>query len=312
MKIIIIGSEGFIGSSCVRHFLRNKANDIVCCDLLDEEFISGSRPEGIDYIRLKGKVTDTSNMFENVFGDAIRYDVCINAAGSADVQRSFVQPDKDFEMNVLLIHRLLEAIRKHQPKCKLVNFSSAAVYGNAKELPISEDSPLEPCSPYGGHKRISELMLSNYSRMFKIGTCSLRVFSAYGPGQKKLLFWDIYQKSKQDSKIRLYGTGDESRDYIYIDDLCSAIEIVISKAEFCGEAINVATGKESRIREVAQNFVRLLPDKHEVVFSSEKRVGDPSRWKADISKLKSMGFSPSYDMDKGLGLYARWLEKEKA
>ena len=101
------------------------------------------------------------------------------------------------------MQKILVAIRDRNSSCKFINFSSAAVYGNPKFLPITENSVCKPLFPYGFHKLQSELLLTEYYNFFGLKTCSLRVFSAYGPLLKKQLFWDLYQKAIQNDTISL-------------------------------------------------------------------------------------------------------------
>lgn len=295
MTILIIGSKGFVGSHCSRFF--NALNYVVVeCDVVD------SQEE--NYYKIDSIQFDFSSLFKQ-YG----FDVCINAAGSANVAYSYEFPEKDFELNVSLVINLLGAIKTNSPNCKFINFSSAAVYGNPKELPIKEDTDLGPLSPYGYHKMLSENLLLEYHRFFKLQTCSLRVFSAYGPGLKKQLFWDVFQKSKTNNNVRLFGTGNESRDFIYISDLVDAVACVINKGSFIGETINVATGTETTIHEAANILAGTLMPHTKIVFSGEVKEGDPINWKADISQLLAFGFVPKYKIEEGLLEYYNWLTK---
>ncbi|HAT66578.1 MAG TPA: dTDP-glucose 4,6-dehydratase, partial [Flavobacteriaceae bacterium] len=144
---------------------------------------------------------------------------------------------------------------------------------------------------------------------YGIPTCSLRIFSAYGPGLQKQLFWDLYQKSIKDSTIKLYGTGAESRDFIYISDLVQAIELAIEKALFKSDTINVANGKEVTIAQVAETFFTNTPS--EFIFGGEERKGDPSNWVADISQLKTMGYKTKVSLEEGIKNYWQWLKENE-
>jgi dTDP-glucose 4,6-dehydratase/UDP-glucose 4-epimerase len=135
----------------------------------------------------------------------------------------------------------------------------------------------------------------------------MRVFSAYGPGLKKQLFWDLYQKTRKRKVIELLGTGDESRDYIFVEDLIRVSEAIVEKSRLKGEVINVATGIETTIREAATTFIKAMDWDGEICFSGSKREGDPENWCADITKIKEMGYSPEFSLDAGLKVYCRWL-----
>ena len=151
----------------------------------------------------------------------------------------------------------MDCIRKNSPASKFINLSSAAVYGNPKVIPIMEDTPLNPISPYGFHKEFAERICNEFSQLFGIKCLSLRIFSVYGPGLKKQILWDINKKIQEskESRIELFGSGEESRDFIYVDDLVNAIQLIANKGDFKGEVYNVANGQEITIKEVATLFV---------------------------------------------------------
>jgi UDP-glucose 4-epimerase len=293
MRLLIIGCKGFIGSNCFKYFSKIGYN-VLGCDTLDivEE----------NYKSFKSIEDDFNKLFVKQ-----KFDVCINAAGSANVSNSFLNPELDFSLNVSLVVNLLNAIKTHNSDCKFLNISSAAVYGNPSSLPIKENSILSPLSPYGYHKMLSEHILLEYHKFFGINTCSLRVFSAYGPGLKKQLFWDLFLKLKSNNKVKLSGTGLESRDFIYIEDLVNAINIIINSQNFKGELINVSSGIETRIIDIVSVFQNHFGTDYIFEFDGNERKGDPKNWLADITKLKNMGFSHSVDIDLGIRKTIDWL-----
>jgi len=297
MKILIIGSKGFIGSHCVDYF-KSKGFEVFQAD------INVSLES--NYYQIETYNSDFSLPFkENQF------DVCINASGSAHVGFSFENPSKDFELNVVNVQKIVVAIRDYNSNCKLINFSSAAVYGNPQFLPITENSICKPLSPYGFHKLQSELLLTEYHSFFGLNTCSLRVFSAYGPRLKKQLFWDLYQKVHQDEVISLFGTGNETRDFIYIDDLLQIIDLVVQNSPFQGSIYNVGSQIETTIAEAAHLFLKEFSPEKKVAFNGKVKVGDPNNWLADMENLKKYGFKPQYDLSLGLKKYAEWLRENE-
>jgi dTDP-glucose 4,6-dehydratase/UDP-glucose 4-epimerase len=163
-------------------------------------------------------------------------------------------------------------------------------------------------SPYGYHKLLSEKLLLEYHRFFGLKTCSLRVFSAYGEGLQKQLFWDLFQKSKKESSIVLFGTGNESRDFIYILDLVSIVELVLIKAPFEGEKYNVANGDETSIRDAAEQLFQALDPALSAQFNNQVKEGDPLNWKADISMISSLGYKRKYSFAEGIKKYSQWLK----
>jgi len=295
MTILVIGSEGFIGSNAVRYFIK-KGDTVHCADIVLKE--------EKNYIVINPEFPDFARLFYNQ-----KYDVCINASGAANVQFSFSHAAMDFTLNVSNVFHMLEAIRQFNPTCKFINFSSASVYGNPQALPVSENAFIDPLSPYACHKFLSEKVCSEFYSYFKIPTISLRVFSTFGPGLKKQLFWDLYTKTKEASKIKLSGTGKESRDFIYITDLINAIDLIIHNVRFSGSVINVANGDEIFINEAARIFYKNFNRNLKYKFSCISKIGYPANWKADISILKSIGYKQDVSFEQGILKYIEWLRE---
>ena len=135
----------------------------------------------------------------------------------------------------------------------------------------------------------------------------MRVFSAYGEGLRKQLFWDIYQKSKQGDNVELFGTGEETRDFIYIKDILLAIDCILSASPFDADIVNVASGVSFSIRDAATLFLETMEIKKDIRFTNIIKQGDPIGWKADISKLRAYGFIPSFDLKDGFLGYKQWI-----
>ncbi len=297
MKVLVIGSLGFIGSHCFKYF--SSQYETWGADVVPGYGLP-------NYFRVDA--TDAS--FDNVFKNT-RFDFCINCSGAANVQESLALPARDYYLNTFNVFKMLDVMRQHDSECKFINLSSAAVYGNPASLPVREDQACQPVSPYGFHKFQADLLCKEYYDLFSVSTCVVRIFSAYGPGLKKQIFWDLYQKSQVKSKISLFGTGRESRDFIYIDDLISAIEKVMFNANFDGSAINVGCGQEIYIEDAVSTFFGQLGWEGEYVFSDEVRAGDPTRWVADISTLSGLGYEPKVTLDNGLKQYIEWIKNTK-
>ena len=295
MKILIVGSKGFIGSHCVDYF--SQEHEVWGCDVV----LDYNTP---NYISIDSVDSDFLGIFEQH-----KYDVCVNCSGAANVPFSLEKPFTDFKLNTLNIFKLLEAIMKHAPKCKFITMSSAAVYGNPEFLPIKECQAIKPVSPYGYHKVMAEMICEEYSRFWNIQTCCLRIFSAYGPGLKKQLFWDLYNKIINDDSPTLWGTGRESRDFIYISDIVKIIELAIRNSSFNGEVVNVANGKQIKISEIAEIVRKVSGTEKTIRFNGAERKGDPINWEADISIINSWGYKPSVDLETGINHYLRWVKE---
>lgn len=299
MKILIIGSSGFIGSHLSDYYSK-KGDDVTGCD------IKPSISKDIKFHLLSSHNQDFSGLF-----DGMPYEICLNASGSASVPFSINNPAEDFRLNVTNVYLLLHNIRKYQPTCRFLTFSSAAVYGEPGLMPITESISCTPLSPYGFHKMLSENICSEFYKLYQISTSSLRVFSAFGPNLRKQLFWDLAKKADESEIVELFGTGNESRDFIYIDDLVSAIDIVMSNAPFMGEAINISGGKEISVRHAAEIFLKYYKPGAVLKFSGIAKIGDPLHWEADISRLKAMGFNPHTAFEEGVRRYCKWLIKNR-
>lgn len=295
MTTLIIGSKGFIGSHLLEYYKTNNI-PVLGCDVVtsyDEEH----------YIQIDATNSNYHSLFEKY-----AVTVCVNCSGAASVPLSLENPLKDFNLNTVNVFKILDAIRIYQPSCKFINLSSAAVYGNPTVLPIKENSPFSPVSPYGFHKMQSEQICKEFYEFYSIQTCTLRIFSAYGEGLKKQLFWDLYQKFLENDTVELFGTGNETRDFIYIDDIVQAINCVINNGIFKGESINVANGEELSIHYISTLFNSEFGLSKNIVFNNKIKVGDPLNWKADVSVLQSLGYKGTVSIEQGIKKYISWVK----
>ncbi len=293
MKLLVLGASGFIGRAAVDYFSAHNA-------VLGVDREHDPLREGI----IAG---DTETVKKLIAAEG--FDVVLNCAGSSDIRTSFVDPENDFALNVSFTQAVLAAIANASPKTRFVNFSSAAVYGNALSLPIHENDRLQPISPYGFHKLLSEQLVREYCELFKVNALSLRIFSAYGVGLRRQLIYDLYQKfCASPVSVSLYGTGNESRDFIEISDIMQALDLLILKAPFAGEAYNLAGGEEIHISKLAEIFAGICGYRGEIQFRGEQIEGYPINWRADINKLRALGFRPRVSLEQGLEHYYQWVK----
>jgi dTDP-glucose 4,6-dehydratase/UDP-glucose 4-epimerase len=297
MKVLIIGSQGFIGSNAFSYFTQ-LGHECWGCGVAED-------PENEYYFQVDRYVPDYNNIFK-----LQKFDVCINASGSPGIGFSIEHPHDDFRMNVNNPYALLNAVRQYNSNCKFINLSSAAVYGNPDALPVKEEDQLHPISPYGYHKMIAEQLVMEFHDVYHLHTCSVRIFSAYGPGIKKQLLWDIYNKalSTQNGYVDLFGKGNETRDFIYITDLLEAIRLIIDYGEFDGETYNLGSATETTIQEVADTFLAIIDAELKTRFNGVQKPGDPLFWKADMSKLQAFGFRATTSITDGLKIYYEWIK----
>lgn len=297
MIILILGSEGFIGSHLVTSLIY-KGFTIIGCDLLEDD-----TKRNYQYFKVSRLIPDWEILFQEH-----EFDFCINASGNGNVPFSVSHPQIDFEANTSNVVRVLDALRKRNPNCKYLHISSAAVYGNPIHLPVKEIDRLAPISPYGFNKLMSEIVCKEFYELYEIPITIIRPFSVYGIGLKKQIFWDLCNKINisKDKTVSLYGTGMESRDFIYIDDLIEIIILLVTKDNFQYNIYNAAVGQETSISWVVEKIRHRLVSK-EIKFSGEIRIGDPRNWCADISKIRSLGFQQKVTITTGIHLYLDWF-----
>ena len=297
-RILIVGSEGFIGSHLVDYFIKKG------CEVMGADLMTNSRHD-IAYQSFK----DNDDGYEKLMNDW-SFDHCVNAAGNGDVNFSVTNPFDDFRANTLMTIKLLEAIRKQSSDCKYLHISSAAVYGNPVKLPVTEQDLIDPISPYGWHKFLAEQSCKEYHQVYGIRCAIIRPFSVYGPGLKKQLLWDVFCRLKtQAGPLELYGSGAETRDFIYIDDLVHAIDIIFSHSDMHANIYNVARGEMTPIADIVPMLLTALGESPEIFFNGNVRKGNPHQWKADIGKLKTLGYQPKTNLTTGINQLAEWMRQ---
>jgi UDP-glucose 4-epimerase len=287
VKVMIIGSNGFIGSHAVKSF----------SERYTVKGFSRNRALGEQNLDNLAKLLREG------------FDVVVNCAGSAHVPTSFTNPWEDFQKNSQFTAWILETLRQASPNTHFINLSSAAVYGNPVKNPIEEGTLIQPLSPYGYHKAIADQICEEYAHMFKIKISVLRVFSAYGPGLRKQLFWDTFNKMKFSSHIKAFGSGQETRDFIYIDDLIQAIDVVLNNQTENFEIYNVGAGKAVCVSDAVNTFAKALGWNGTITYQDKSLAGYPTHWTADISKVKKIGFESQFSLEAGLTNYAKWLRE---
>jgi UDP-glucose 4-epimerase len=242
--------------------------------------------------------------------EAISPDVCIHCAGRASVDLSFADPSGDFDASVAITANLLEALRTRAPTCNLVFASSAAVYGQPPALPVTEDQRLAPMSPYGYHRQLCEALCREYADVYGLPITVARIFSAYGPGLRRQILWDICRRALADREVVLRGTGEETRDFVHGHDVGRALVHLGLKADGRGETVNVASGNETRIRDLAELALEHLGVETTLRFSGQSHAGNPTNWRASIESLQRLGFTPEVPLAAGVAAYATWSRAE--
>ena len=303
-RVLVTGGSGFIGSHLVNK-LAHKDAEVLIVDqylrLLDSRNVTLDIPPAFfceDIFTL-----DWTN-----FLNGKNVDVIFHLAGTANVNYSVENPYPDFELNVIASIRLLEALRRITWQGIFIFPSSAAVYGNPAKFPVCEDDPTVPISPYGVGKLSVERYVAIYSKLFGLKAASIRPFSIYGPGQDKLVIYDLLNKINDNpQEISLFGNGEQVRDFLYIKDLINCMMLIVERGKLNGEAYNLASGNGITILELVRLICSILEVHPKLNFSGSVRPGEPEKWTVDITRMKNLGFIASTDMQTGLITTIEWF-----
>ena len=299
-RVLITGASGFIGNRAGVEFLKH-----------GYEVIGWDRTESSkDFPIVVVDMADENTVLRQL--NSFNPDIIIHCAGAADVGKSVKDPTMDYHGNVTITHNLLFALHKAgMEKTRVVFLSSAGVYGNPISLPITEDMPLNPLSPYAVHKVMCEDLFKYFSKNYGMNVKVARIFSAYGVGLKKQIFWDMHKKAVATGRLDMFGTGNESRDYIHVDDVVRSLYL-LATANSDQVVFNVANGEEITIREATELFAEafgVLRDN--IAFNGVVREGDPLNWRADISRIQELGYQKTVDMRTGLEEYVKWAKGQE-
>lgn len=314
-RVIITGGNGFIGKHLVKKFLSCKLNSLA--------LISNSANFGDKYLSNRKFVQDMPLKFYSAdirdrrgISDIFlreKADTCIHLAAKISVPDSIKNPDETMEINVNGSLNVLEACYKSQVN-NFVFASSAAVYGDTKELPISENCILKPLSPYGESKMLAEQHVFRYSKLKKIqNTIALRIFNVYGLGQvsESDVVTKFARRLSKGLPPIIYGDGKHTRDFISVDDVADAIILSVRAMEDhnnenyksnSNPVFNIGTGTSTSIKELAQKMISISGLKLDPIYEKENhdnRVILHSY--ANITQAKNtLHFIPKKDIERGL------------
>ena len=307
-KYLITGGAGFIGSTLANYL--SKENSVIVIDDLsmgkEENLIKSSKLQFIN-----GSVTDSELMNDILSNNT--FDYVFHLAAIASVADSVERPVETHQVNFESVLMLLELIRKYQKGLKrLVFSSSAAVYGDEPTLPKKEESVIRPLTPYAVDKFAAEQYVLDYNHLYGVKTSAVRFFNVYGPNQNRespysgviSILVDRYKKIQkgEDTQFILFGEGSQSRDFVFIEDVVQALLLVAKKEESLGKQFNVGTGIATTLNGLIEIIDRTLGFKLPLEHEAE-RDGDIKESVADISRLKSLGFTPSFSVREGMKKY---------
>jgi len=293
MRVLITGGAGFIGSH-VTELLCDEGAKVIVVDDLSFGFKK--------FIDKRAKFVKASIGNEKLMTMLLRgVDVVIHFAASSIIKFSYEEPLEYFENNMVNGVKLLEAMRKAGAK-KIINSSTAAVYGEPTKVPIKEEDPKTPISPYGASKLAFENALIAYYHSFGTESMSLRYFNAYGPRDEQKpesRAVPIWVKAALNGKpLPLYWKGNQVRDYVYVDDIAQAHLDVMNKSGV--NFYNIGSGSGVVMRDLLTTLEKVVGKKLKTVDKGERR-GDPQKLFADISKIKKeVGWKPKVSLEEGM------------
>jgi UDP-glucose 4-epimerase len=306
-RILVTGGAGFIGSHLVKA-LCALGSKVTVLDNLSTGDLSNLEHCGTETELVQGDLLKVPLAH---FLERGQFSMIFHLAANAYVPPSVERPRFDFETNLVATFRLLEAVREASPDTALVFTSSAAVYGDPGDIIISEETPLSPISPYGASKLAAEQYVSVFSKIYGLRFASARLFSVYGPRQRKQIVYDFMRKLAANTReLVVLGDGTETRDLVYVEDVVEALLCICVRARLEGECYNVATGIGHTTLEVADFVASAFNAQPTIRLTERIRPGDPRFWVADISKIRSLGFTPSRDLRFGIAETARWFKAE--
>jgi UDP-glucose 4-epimerase len=304
-QVLVTGGAGFIGSHLVDLLVAAGAQ-VTIVDL----FTSG-RPENLADVaeRVTIHEADIREIDWQPLLSATSYDVIFHMAANAYVPPSVENPAFDYETNFASTFRLLDALRKMSWPGALIFASSAAVYGNASRIPIREDDPTVPVSPYGVGKLAAERYLVVFSKLYGLRAAALRLFSGYGPRQRKQVVYDLIEKiTRNPDELFIHGDGTQVRDLVYVTDIARAAMLVAARGDLTGAVYNVGTGADCTIHHMAETLCQILGAQPRFVYSGSVRPGDPEKLSVDISRLVELGYQPQMSLEDGLRETVRWYQ----
>lgn len=314
MKALVTGGAGFIGSNFIRYILNNDTNkDLEVLNLDALKYGSNTANlndfEGNDrYSFVKGDISDYSQVSE-LIKDA---DAVINFAAETHVDRSISAPEAFLQSNVNGVFTILEALRKVNPSARLVHISTDEVYGDILNGSFKETDALRPSSPYSASKAAADVFVLGYARTYGLNASITRCTNNYGPYQfpEKLIPKTIIRASLG-LKIPIYGSGRNVRDWLRVEDHCTAVETVLNSGK-PGEIYNVSSDAEKTNLELVRTILEALGKDDSAMEFVEDRPGHDLRYSLDSSKLRrELGWKPEHSFGQGILDTIRWYAENK-
>ena len=314
-RVLVTGGAGFISSNVVHHMLHSTPYEVVSLDALTYAGNLENLSDVISHPRLsfvQGDIRDADLVADVV----AEMDVIVNAAAESHVEKSIREGGSEFvTTNVEGTQILLDAIRR-TPVERFVVISSSEVYGTAHSVPMGEEHPLEPRSPYAATKAGGDRLAYSYFVTYGLPIVIVRPFNNYGPRQhpEKLIPRFITQ-ALRDEALTIHGDGHASRDWLYVDDDAEAIEAVIEADldTVAGEVINVATGIDLAVADVADLVLGALGRPPDLKVHVAERPGQVDRHLGSTEKAdRLLGWRARTSFEEGLERTIAWYAENRA
>ncbi len=307
MHALVTGGAGFIGSNVCR-MLHAQGHSFVALDSL----VSGYRCN-LDFAPgalREGDIRDRAALETAAEGA----DVVFHLAASVGNKRSIDDPITDADVNVMGTVNLMTLVRDRGIP-RVVVSSSAGTFGELKTLPIREDHPVEPDTPYGASKLFKEKFCLSYQKLYGINVVALRYFNVYGPHQRFDAYGNVIPifayRMLRNEPVTVFGDGEQTRDFIHVSDVARA-NYLGATVDGAGGAFNLGSGTRVTINTLLELMQDVSGIKAKVEYTSP-RPGDVRHSMADISKLRDdLGFRPQTDFKEGLRDYMQWLRSDLA
>lgn len=308
MKILVTGGLGFIGSNFIRYILNNYDYEIINLDKVTycanfENLRDVEKNPNYDFV--KGDICD-DKIVNKLVKDC---DAVINFAAESHVDRSILGPKSFIKTDIFGAQTLLEAVRKFNKK--MLQISTDEVYGSIEKGAFTEDSSLNPSSPYSASKAAADLLCNAYFATYGTEVIITRSTNNFGPYQypEKLIPLFI-TNLLENKKVPLYGDGLNIRDWLYVLDNCSAIDLILHKGK-SGEIYNVGAGNERTNLEITNILINKLKKSKDFIQFVKDRPGHDKRYSLKLEKVRRLGWKPKYNFDEAIEETIAWYEKNK-
>ncbi len=312
MTILVTGGAGFIGSNFIYFELKNYPQDrVVCVDALTYAGNLKTLKEALEnpnFRFIKGDVVDREAMYK-LFEEE-KPDIVVNFAAESHVDRSVLDPEIFLRTNVMGTQVLMDACRKYGIR-RYHQVSTDEVYGDLPldrpELFFTEETPVHTSSPYSASKAGADLMVQAYARTFKLPVTITRCSNNYGPYHfPEKLIPLIISRGLVDESLPVYGKGENVRDWLYVEDHCSAIDLVMRKGRE-GEIYNVGGHNERTNLEVVKTILRELGKPTSLIHYVTDRPGHDRRYAIDPAKIHNeLGWLPQTKFEDGIRKTIQW------